>query len=364
MIAITERVRPAQGADILPVVAPAKSGNRSLWVFAAFLAVAAILLFVALDNRRRAMTAPAVTAPRDSSAPMISAPPELGIPDQLPGDYYPSQAVPLFRVQPSSPAPAPARRPMASPMFRPSPPASVSREVPASNGATAEPYAFAPAAPVEAPRTFGAGEPSGEYQENAVSAPPGAAAQRVHASRLANPATTVPLGTVIPAVLETALDSTRPGGVRAIVSRDVRGFDGSRKLIPRGSRLYGEYTAELGMGQNRTLIRWVRLIRPDGAVIALDSPASDPLGRAGVKGKVSSNFLERFGEALLQSTVDLGVGAAARSVSGGVILAVPGAAPQVSARGGQQVQRTLKVRHGASVSVFVARDLDFTSVEQ
>ena len=49
--------------------------------------------------------------------------------------------------------------------------------------------------------------------------------------------TTVPQGTLIPAVLESALDTTPAGPVRALVSRDVRGFDGPRVFVPRSSRL-------------------------------------------------------------------------------------------------------------------------------
>jgi type IV secretion system protein VirB10 len=37
------------------------------------------------------------------------------------------------------------------------------------------------------------------------------------------------------AVLESALDSTRPGLARAIISRDVSGFDGSHVLIARAA---------------------------------------------------------------------------------------------------------------------------------
>jgi type IV secretion system protein VirB10 len=48
---------------------------------------------------------------------------------------------------------------------------------------------------------------------------------RVRASGIANRSMTVAQGSLIPAVLETGLDSTKPGFVRAIVSRDVRGFD-------------------------------------------------------------------------------------------------------------------------------------------
>jgi type IV secretion system protein VirB10 len=174
---------------------------------------------------------------------------------------------------------------------------------------------------------------------------------RVTAERFLNPSLTIPQGTVIPAVLETALDSTRAGGVRALVQRDVSGFDGSRVLIPRGSRLYGE-------------VRWTRLIRPDGVTIALDSPSSDPLGRAGIRGKVDTKFLQRFGGALLQSVLDIGVGIVVSRASDGVIVALPGSTQNLQVTQPQQIQPTLKVKHGTSVSVFVARDLDFSTVDR
>lgn len=168
----------------------------------------------------------------------------------------------------------------------------------------------------------------------------------------------------MPAVLETALNSTQPGAVRALIQRDVHSFDGSRVLIHRGSRLYGEYDGQITRGQNRTAIRWTRLIRPDGVTMALDSPASDPLGRAGVKGKVDSKFFQRFGGAILQSVLDIGVGIATREAADGVIVALPGSTQNVTPRITQgEVQPTIKVRHGTSVSVFVARDLDFSSVD-
>jgi type IV secretion system protein VirB10 len=197
----------------------------------------------------------------------------------------------------------------------------------------------------------------------------GALGGRARASVLRNRATTVPQGTLIPAVLETALDSTRPGPARALVTRDVRGFDGSKVLIPRGSRLIGDYKADLQPGQNRALVIWQRLVRPDGATIELASPSADPLGRVGIKGKVNSHFLERFGSALLQSTLNLGVGVATSRIAGNnssVLLALPnsvGSSTGSSLSDSQQFQRTLRVKQGVSVSVFVAKDLDFTAVE-
>ncbi|MBV8686598.1 MAG: TrbI/VirB10 family protein [Alphaproteobacteria bacterium] len=193
-----------------------------------------------------------------------------------------------------------------------------------------------------------------------------AAAARARAGMLANRATTVPQGTLIPAVMETAFDSTRPGFARALVSRDIRGFDGTRILIPRGSRLIGEYRSDTAPGQKRALVNWTRLVRPDGVTIAIGSPATDTLGRGGVKANVNSHFFERFAGALLQSTIDLGLTLAARSGANGQVLLLPNA---VSSSSGlvptnTQIRPTLKVPAATSISVFVARDLDFTGVER
>jgi type IV secretion system protein VirB10 len=192
---------------------------------------------------------------------------------------------------------------------------------------------------------------------------------RARASVLRNRATTVPQGSLIPAVLETALDSTRPGPARALVTRDVRGFDGSKVLIPRGSRLIGEYKADLQAGQNRALVIWNRLVRPDGVAIELGSPSADPLGRVGIKGKVNSHFLERFGNAFLQTALSVGGSLAASGLAGNnnnvAILALPGTVSTATSPlvGTQDIKPTLRVKQGVSVSVFVARDLDFTAVE-
>ena len=180
----------------------------------------------------------------------------------------------------------------------------------------------------------------------------------------ANPATTIPKGAVMQAVLETALDSTRGGPARAIISRDIKGFDGTRVLVPRGSRLYGEYKSDVSAGQNRAMIQWVRLMRPDGAVINLDSPSADPLGRAGVKGRVNSHFFEKFGGAILQSSLNLGVALATRNVANGtLVLGLPGSTQTLGLPPPEAVRPTIKVLQGTPVSVFVARDLDFTKVE-
>jgi type IV secretion system protein VirB10 len=188
---------------------------------------------------------------------------------------------------------------------------------------------------------------------------------RMRASALANRSNTVAQGVLIPAVLETAFDSTRPGFARAIVSRDVRGFDGTKVLIPRGSRLIGVYRSETAQGQNRALVTWTRLIRPDGVTIGMDSPSVDTLGRGGIPASVNTHFFERFAGALLQSTIDIGRTVAGRAATGTVIVAVPGSVPNVGSAGisSDSIAPTLKVRAGKSISVFVAHDLDFGTSE-
>jgi type IV secretion system protein VirB10 len=189
---------------------------------------------------------------------------------------------------------------------------------------------------------------------------------RMRASALANRSATVTQGTLIPAVLETGFDSTQPGYARAMVSRDVRAFDGSKVLIPRGSKLVGEYRSEVAQGQGRAIIVWTRLIRPDGMTIAMDSPAVDTLGRGGVKASVDTHFWARLGDALLQSTVGLGSALAQRSVSGPVVVVGGGAGAAASLPAGQigpvsNYVPTLMVPAGTSISIFVAHDLDFSA---
>lgn len=333
-----------------PLVSRATS-SRGVWIFGGGLTLSGLLLFTALEARRSEPTSPATMAGPASSNDMIAAPPPLAIPEIADAEPYmpafKARLIPPFGDQPFPNAP-PARA--ANRNGRQS-------SVPAYTAPSYSeaPYSLPPALALpqvnnDAPRVS---------QDTESLAGP-----RAGATRLANPSTTVPRGAVIQAVLETALDSNRPGFARAIVSRHVRGFDGSKILIPRGSRLFGEYKADVVQGQNRAFVQWQTLTRPDGVQIAVDSPAADPLGRTGVKGKVNNHFFERFAGAILQSTLDIGVGVATRKVADGtVIVGLPGSSQSVSSFTPPNINPTLKVPHGSSVSVFVARDLDFLNAE-
>jgi type IV secretory pathway VirB10-like protein len=185
------------------------------------------------------------------------------------------------------------------------------------------------------------------------------------AGRLGNSSFTVPEGTVLAGTLETAINSDLPGHVRAVVSRNVTSFDGSQILIPKGSRLVGQYQSNLAVGQKRTFIIWERLIRPDGVTIALVSPGTDSLGRAGVTGKVDSHFMRRFGAALLLSVIDAGSRAVSAGSGNVVIAGGAGGAASAAGTGLQNdvnIPPTIKVAQGTAIRIFLNRDLDFTDV--
>jgi type IV secretion system protein VirB10 len=344
-------------AGVMPVVAKPRTGvsNAAIGIGAL---LAGLLLFAVLDARRRAPTAPAVSPRAADRLATPVAPPPLYVPPATPAPVV----VPVVRA-PAAPTPAPPPPPLPpqviyvpQPMPVPSPQAEP--PPPPPRVATEPALIVDTGAPAGAPAAAGAA--SAESPLASATAITGA---RARAGAFANRGTTVPQGTLIPAVLETALDSTRPGLARAIVSRDVRGFDGSRVLIPRGSRLIGEYRSEAAPGQRRALVNWVRLIRPDGVTIAIGSPAADTLGRGGIKAKVNTHFFERFAGAILQSALDIGVNLASRAGNGTTVI-LPGATQATSQIiQPAQITPTLKVKPGTSISIFAARDLDFSGAE-
>lgn len=356
---------------VRPVVALPRSGPPAI-VFVVAIIAAAIILFIILDSRRRSQVEPAVRVRGSEVAgSAVAPPPPLYIPPMAPPaavavvpEPGPAQTVTIqpapVRIPPPQyyPQPAPYIPPPPSvPVQAYEPPPSPARQgggptLVLDNSTASQPAGAGP----------GGGGPGGSGGQSSLadSFTGDQSVSRVRAGIFANRSATVAQSTLIPAVLETAFDSRRPGFARAVVSRDVRGFDGTRILIPRGSRLTGEYRSDIQPGQKRALINWTRLIRPDGVTMAIGSPTADTLGRGGVRGKYNSHFFERFTGAILQTALEIGSNVASRTAAGGVVVALPGSTQNV----GQSLQPsrvvpTLTVPAGTSISVFVARDLDF-----
>ena len=219
--------------------------------------------------------------------------------------------------------------------------------------------------PKSGPGLAGGAGPSGLNADEQFAERVGAGEpEKSRATLLRNTQQTIPQGAMIPGVLETALNSDLPGYARAVVSRDVRGFDGSTVLVPRGSRVIGQYKSAVSQGQSRAFVIWTRIIRPDGASIQIASSGTDPLGRAGLEGTVDRHFFERFGGAVLLSVINAGVASLARAPSTQVVIGSNTDAASLGASALQPttIAPTIKVPQGSPIRIFVARDLDFSPV--
>ena len=117
--------------------------------------------------------------------------------------------------------------------------------------------------------------------------------------------------------METAINTELPGSIRAIVSRDVYAETGNNVLIPKGSRLYGDYSTQIVRGQGRVEINWKRLIRPDGVDLQIGFVASDQFGRAGIQGDIDNKYAAILTNSVLTSVLAIGGAIAAEKLSGG-----------------------------------------------
>ena len=183
---------------------------------------------------------------------------------------------------------------------------------------------------------------------------------------IANPSNTILQGTIIEASLETAVDSSLPGQIVAIVNRPVWSFDQSRVLIPQGSRLFGSYSSDISLGQSRILVGWTRLVTPDGQSVELAAFGADDQGRSGVTGKVNNRFGLRFGSSALLSIL----GAVPSLPSVGQNSDAAATAVQNVGENFADTTNTvigeyatlppiISLQPGAAVSVIVDRDLEF-----
>lgn len=196
------------------------------------------------------------------------------------------------------------------------------------------------------------------------------------ASRIKNPDMVITEGTLIPCILQTAINTELAGFVTCVVPVDVRGTTGHVVLLDRGTRIVGQIETGLVQGQSRVFVLWTRAETPKHVVIALDAPGADQLGRAGFPGAVDNHWWQRFGGALMltlvQGSLNAGTALAAGSGNNGSGQAALGFVYGAQSSGEQvantalqhsiNIPPTLVKNQGDTVSVFVVRDLDFSGV--
>ncbi len=181
---------------------------------------------------------------------------------------------------------------------------------------------------------------------------------------------TVFQGTIIPAVLLTEVNSDLPGMLTAQVTLDVYdGIRGTALLIPKGSRLVGNYNNDVRPGQERVMAAFRRIIIPSGASVDLGAmAAADQIGRSGFQDEVDSHFWKQFGAnflvAGLAALISNKDSASTVTVvnSGGT--AVSSAAGQILVETVRNIQQrnayippTIRINSGYKFNVLVNKDM-------
>lgn len=342
---------PPLDRAISPIAGRLGSGGRGkAAVFAGLLAGCAAMAFASWRAEQ-----PATAKPREVPARQVvayepaKAPPTLAAPgpdaprlDGGSGDV-PALA-PLEDDRPVTPAgPSPAAVARRSPLM------AYSR-----GGGLAAERALAPLVPALLP--------NGETPTELDALRRGSAIGRATARSVGDRNFLILAGATIPCTLQTALDTTAAGYVTCLIGQEVYSDNGAVVLLDKGTRVLGEYRTGLRQGQNRIFVLWTRAVTPNGAAIALASPASDALGRAGFGGRIDTHFWDRFGAALLLSIVGDATANLAERGAEGTTVRLPSDAAALAVQQGAEIAPTLSLAQGAEVAIQVAQDFDFSGV--
>ena len=222
---------------------------------------------------------------------------------------------------------------------------------------------MASTAPVGAPAA-GGGLFGGQLQ--------GSATPKVVASMLGNRSLTLPKGTAFTCALKTKVISAVSGLVGCQVQRNVFSDDGRVLLIERGSHLDGEYRiASVRPGTVRIPVLWTRIRTPLGVTVDIDSPGTGQLGESGIDGYVDSRWGERIGAAMLLSLIDDSVKLVIQNQASdrqADTIVLPSTTANTSKLAEKVLDSTINIppliyqNQGGIVGIYVARDVDFSSV--
>lgn len=179
-------------------------------------------------------------------------------------------------------------------------------------------------------------------------------------------------GSIIPLVLQNALNSQLPGMVIASATRDIYDSVSGRTLvIPRGTKFIGRFNSQVRQGQDRLMFAFNRMIFPDGRDANLKGmEGGDQIGASGVEGDVNTHFWEMFSSSFLIAMMTVGVENLGESVKNVVVVGGSGSGGYSSAAGQvmvdtakQSVSRfenmppTITIEPGTLLNVMVNKDI-------
>ena len=180
------------------------------------------------------------------------------------------------------------------------------------------------------------------------------------------------VGTMIPAMLFSGINTDTPGQVIAQISRDV--YDSATQtnlLIPSGTRLIGSYQSE-GAANGRIAISFATMILPSGAAYNIGGSmvAVDGNGYNGITGKVHRHLDRAFSAGLLTSAIAAlgsyasGDSSAQNSFTGGQLMmqgAMSNVLNSVSqiVRDSTSTRPTITIEPGYTFHVYVTQPISF-----
>ncbi|MFP8778104.1 type IV secretion system protein VirB10 [Hydrogenophaga sp. RWCD_12] len=200
----------------------------------------------------------------------------------------------------------------------------------------------------------------------------GSSTPRVKATTLGDRSLTLPKGTAFTCALKTRVISAASGLVGCQVQRDVYSDNGRVLLIERGSHLDGEYRiASVRPGTVRIPVLWTRIRTPHGVTVDVESPGTGQLGESGIDGHVDNRWGDRIGAAMLLSLIDDSVKLVIQNQMQdreADTIVLPSTTENTSKLAEKVLDRTINIppliyqNQGGMVGIYVARDVDFSSV--
>lgn len=181
----------------------------------------------------------------------------------------------------------------------------------------------------------------------------------------------VQAGTIIPTTLLTPINSDLPGTIIGQVRENVYDtVSGNYLIIPQGSKVIATYDSAVAYGQERVLLCWNRVIRPDGVSISLECmPGADLAGASGIADDVNHHWWRVITGVALGTLLSATAQRAAGNPTGYQPTIAQGWAANAGGAvntAGQQItqknlaiQPTITIRAGYSVNVIVTKDIVF-----
>ncbi|WP_082473505.1 MULTISPECIES: TrbI/VirB10 family protein [Xanthomonas] len=184
-------------------------------------------------------------------------------------------------------------------------------------------------------------------------------------------------GTYLRCILETRVITDIPGFTSCLITEPVYSINGRTLLLPKGSKIYGSYSG--GPTGRRVSVIWDRITTPTGIDVSMSSPGIDGLGGAGHPGQYDAHWGQRLSSALMISLLaDAFKYAAAEYGPEQTTVSQTGVEVQspyesATARTMERIANdaatesmrrpaTVTINQGSLVSVYVAKDVDFTNV--